>query len=580
MWHPTRSQTLRLAGLGALVLAGATGVVAYQRFAGRGGGDQPTAEDVWFAEVTDAVGVDFVHDVGDLARWDLPQIDGSGVAVFDADGDGRLDLYFLTLGGRNAPATNRLYRNALDGTFRDVTAGSGLGIAGDNTGVIVGDVDNDGRPDVLVTQVGGCRLFRNAGNGTFADVTAEAGLRNPLWATSANFFDYDRDGWLDLVVVNYLEHDPTYPCYNATGQRTYCGPRSFPGTVSKLFHNLGGAGPGVRFEDVTVKAGLATPGPGLAAYCADFDGDEWPDIFIANDAKPNHLWINQRNGTFKEEALFRGLAVDGVGMAQAGMGIAVGDADGDGLFDVYITHLNIERNVLWQQTPRGRFVDRTARSGLADSEWRGTGWGTLMRDFDQDGWPDIAVVNGAVTRGTPTPNPALGPHFQEFSERNQVFRNEGEGKFRDVSGLHPAFCGTPRVTRGLAAGDLDGDGALDLVVTTVADRARVYRNVARGRGHWLLVRAIDPRLRRDAYGAEVVVTAGGRRQPKVVNPGDSYQCSSDPRVHFGLGEAARFDAVRVRWPDGLAEDFPGGEADRVVVLRRGEGTTSPPPGGR
>ncbi len=559
--------------LGVLVVATTAALVAYQWFSERGGKNGPgSVEDPWLADVTDDVGVAFNHDVGDVGKWELPQIDGSGVAIFDADGDGRLDLYFLTLGGPNSTSANRLFRNMPDGTFQDVTAKSGLGIAGDNTGVIVGDVNNDGRPDVVVTQVGGCRLFLNRGDWVFTDATADSGLRNPLWGTSANFFDYDRDGWLDLVIANYLEHDPTHPCYNATGQRTYCGPRMFPGTVSKLFRNLGGDGKGVRFEDVTVTAGLATPGPGLGVYCADFDGDGWPDILIANDAKPNHLWINKRNGTFVEEALFRGLAVDGTGMPQAGMGIAVGDTDGNGMFDVYITHLNIERNVLWRQLDRGRFVDRTASSGLGNSEWRGTGWGTLMRDLDQDGWPDIAVANGAVTRGTATPNPALGPHFQEFGERNQLFRNEGEGRFRDISGINPSFCGTSRVTRGLASGDLNGDGALDLVVTTVGDRARVYRNVARDRGHWLLVRATDPRLHRDAYGAEVIVEAGGRRQLRIVNPGDSYQCSSDPRPHFGLGGAARYDAIHVEWPDGFAEAFPGGEADRVVELRRGEGT--------
>jgi hypothetical protein len=194
-----------------------------------------------------------------------------------------------------------------------------------------------------------------------------------------------------------------------------------------------------------------------------------------------------------------------------------------------------------------------------------------MGDFDQDGWPDIAVVNGAVSRGTPTPNPALGPHFQEFSERNQLFRNEGQGQFRDVSGLNRPFCGTPNVARGLAVGDLTGEGALDLVISTVAGRARVFRNVARSRGHWLLVRAVDPRFHRDAYGAEVVVEVGERRLLRIINPGDSYQSSSDPRAHFGLGKADRFDAIHVLWPDGLAEVFPGGDADRVLPLRRGDG---------
>jgi hypothetical protein len=366
-----------------------------------------------------------------------------------------------------------------------------------------------------------------------------------------------------------------------SGKRDYCGPSAFPGTATKLFRNRGAElaktsdpkKPRVAFEDVTVTSGLASAtGPGLGVYCADFDGDEWPDIFVANDNRPNHLWINQRNGTFKEEAHRRGIAVDSGGIAQAGMGIAIGDVDGDGLFDVYVTHLTIERNTLWQQGPtRGRFTDNTARAGLLSTVWRGTGFGTVLADFDHDGWPDIAVANGGVSRGTPTPNPDLGSHFSEFAERNQLFRNEGRGKFRDISEKNNPLCAVPNVARGLAVGDLDGDGALDLVITTIGNRARVFRNVARNRGHWLIVRAFDPRLNRDAYGAEIVVEAGGRRLLRIVNPGDSYQSSSDPRAHFGLGAATSYDSIHVLWPDGLREVFPGGEANRVLSLERGRG---------
>ena len=537
----------------------------------------PSAGGAWFEDVSDKVGFHFVHDAGDVSKWEMPQIHGSGVAVLDFDGDGRLDIYVLNFGGPDSRSINRLYKNMPDGTFKDVTAGSGLGIAGYNTGVIVGDINNDGLPDVIVTQYGGVKLFLNRGNGVFEDVTEESGLKNPLWGTSANLVDYDKDGWLDLVIANNVEFDPSRVCKNGELKRDYCGPQMFSGTVTKLFRNLGAQGKGVRFQDVTVEAGLAkAPGPGLGVYCADFNGDGWPDILIANDNKPNHLWINQKNGTFTEEAHLRGIALNSMGVAEANMGIAVGDISGSGLFDIYITHLVTERHTLWQQGPkRGYFADRTARAGLLDSGWRGTGFGTVMADFDQDGWLDIALVNGAVTRGTSTPNASLGEHFMEFSQRNQLFRNLGKGKFRDVSDLNRAFCGTPNVARGLAAGDLDGDGALDLVVTTVADRARIFRNVAKDRGHWLLVQALDPRLKRDAYGAEVVVQAGQRRWLRIVNPGDSYQSSSDPRAHFGLGDAARYDAVEVLWPDGLAETFAGGAADRVLVLRRGEGTRQP-----
>jgi hypothetical protein len=530
--------------------------------------DEP--DDGWFTDVTEAVGVDFRHDAGDLSLYRMPQITGSGAALFDFDGDGRLDLYLLASGGPKSDSTNRLYRNMPDGKFKDVTDGSGLGIAGYNMGVAVGDINNDGRPDVLVTQVGGVKLFLNQGDGRFKDITEAAGLRNPQWATSASFFDYDRDGLLDLVIVNYVDYDPNWPCANPGGEKDYCAPKVFRGTVTRLFRNLGGAS--VRFEDVTVPAGLAkAPGPGLGVYCADFNGDGWPDIFVANDGKPNHLWINQKDGTFTEDATVRGLAVDAMAQAQAGMGVAIGDVDNDGLFDVYVTHLGSERNTLWRQGPRGLFRDRSAAAGLLESDWRGTGFGTLMADFDHDGWLDIAVVNGRVSRGSTTQNAALGEHFKHYSERNQLFRNEGKGKFRDVSRRNPALCGTPNVARGLVCGDIDGDGAPDLVVTTIANRARIYRNTVRERGHWLMVQAIDPRLKRDAYGAEVTLEAAGQRWLRFVNPAMSYLSSSDARAHFGMGERARYDAIQVVWPDGLAEAFPGGPADRIIVLRRGEG---------
>jgi hypothetical protein len=261
-----------------------------------------------------------------------------------------------------------------------------------------------------------------------------------------------------------------------------------------------------------------------------------------------------------------------MGQVQGNMGVAIGDVDNDGLFDLYITHLASEHNTLWLQGPRrGLFRDRTAHARLRTAAWRGTGFGTVMADFDHDGWLDIAVVNGRVARETLTPNPALGPHLQHYSERNQLFRNEGQGRFRDISAGNAALCGTPNVARGLVVGDLDGDGAPDLLVTTVAGRARLLRNVAQPRGHWLLAQVLDPRLKRDAYGAEVTVHAGTQHWLRLVNPGDSYLCSGDPRVHVGLGAAARYDGITVRWPDGLVEEFAGGPADRVVVLRRGEG---------
>ncbi len=531
----------------------------------------------WFADVTEQVGLNFIHDAGPIPEgsYFMPQSLGSGAALFDFNKDGLLDIYLLQNGGPKG-ATNKLFQQLRGGKFKDVSAGSGLDIAGYNMGVAIGDVNNDGWPDVLVTQYGGIKLFLNNGDGTFTDITDEAGLANPAWGTSAVFLDYDRDGWLDLVVVNYVDYDPTWPCTSRSGTPEYCAPGAFPNRVSRLFHNLGrragSEGHGVHFEDVTVASGLGSrPGPGLGVVCADFNGDGWPDIFIANDGAANHLWINQHNGTFSEEALPRGIAYNALGKAQAGMGVALGDLRGEGLFDVYVTHLAEESNTLWRQGPRGLFQDRTVAAGLANPQWRGTGFGTVLGDFDQDGALDLAVVNGRIAKATSIVDATLGPHWGIYAERNQLFANDGRGHFRDVSPQNRAFCGTANVARGLAYGDIDGDGALDLLVTTVAGPARLYRNVAPDRGHWLLIRAVDPVLHRDVYGAEISVSAGGRRWLRWINPSNSYLCSSDPRAHFGLGSATHVDAIEVLWPDGNAETFPGCAVDQLVVLRKGKG---------
>jgi hypothetical protein len=532
-------------------------------------------EPVWFADITEEAGLKFVHDPGSVGNYFMPEIMGSGAAIFDFDGDGRPDIYLLQNGGPDSPSKNCLFHQEATGRFTDVSAGSGLDIAGHNMGVAVGDINNDRRTDVLVTQYGGIRLFLNNGNGTFTDITRSAGLDNPFWGTSACFLDYDRDGWLDLVVVNYVRYIPSRDCiYN--GRPDYCPPRVFDGTAAKLFHNGGGiagAGPSVRFEDVTRKAGLdRLSGKGLGVVGVDLTGDGWPDIFAANDGMANFLWVNQHDGTFREEAVRRGAAFNALGQAQANMGIALGDMDNDGLLDLFITHLTGEIHTLWRQTASGLFQDQTGPSGLTAPQWRGTGFGTVFGDFDHDGALDLAVVNGRVSASPEKPTDSTrAPFWGRYAERNQLFANEGAGHFRDISAANTPFCGTARVSRSLACADIDGDGALDLLVTTLGGPARLYRNIAPKRGHWLLVRLIDPALRRDAYGACVHVQAGDRRWVGIVSPAQSYLCSCDARVHFGLGQALHVDTITVDWPDGSQELFPGAAVDGSVQLRKGEG---------
>lgn len=534
----------------------------------------------WFEDFTKPSGVTFVHAVETSGRYQLSESIGSGGACWDFDNDGRLDFYLI----HNATgATNGLYHQQPDGRFKDVSAGSGLDVAGLGQGVAVGDVNNDGLPEILITEYDRIRLFLNLGRGKFRDITAEAGLTNQHWSVPAAFFDYDRDGWLDLVVGNYLDFDPSQQCPDAKGQPDFCGPHGFHPTLTRLFRNRGaGQGTAPRFEDVTVSSGLSrAPGKAMQIVCADFNGDRWPDIFVTDDGLPNRLFINQRNGTFQNEAVVRGVAYTGMGAAAANMGVALGDVDGDGLFDLFVPHLTEENHTLWRQNPRGGFQDDTARAGLLGLAQHGTGFAAVFADFDCDGALDLAVANGLVRRrpGAPPQKFAegLAPFWKPYAEPSQLFANDGSGRFREVSTANPALCGESLVGRGLLCGDFDNDGGMDLLLIGIGGPVRLCRNTASPCGHWLGVRAIDPKLGgRDAYGAEIVVTAGGRREWRLVQPAQGYASSQDPRAHFGLGARTMVDAILVRWPDGVEEFFPGGKVDCYRTLRRGEGTMAKP----
>lgn len=530
----------------------------------------------WFFDVSKNAGLDFVHDAGPVGSYFMPQQVGSGAALFDFDNDGLLDVYLLQNGGPESQSANRLYRQDPVGIFTDVSAGSGLDVAGYNMGVAVGDANNDGWLDVLVTQYPGLKFFQNLGNGKFRETSQQSGLDSPSWGSSTAFFDYDRDGWLDVVVVCYVDYDPTRSCTGPGGLQDFCVPKTFKGSVSRLFHNLGGKAASAsgepRFEDVTLPSGLGdVPGPGLGVLCADLSGDDWPDIFVANDGEPNRLWINQHDGTFTEEAIKRGIAYNMTGQAHAGMGVAFGDVDSDGLPDVFVSHLAQETHALWAQGPPGLFIDRTNQSGFVRSHWRGTCFGTLFGDFTNAGHFDLALANGAVFEQSQPGDPALGPFWSKYGQRNQLFSGDGFGHFLDVSLNTPHFCGQDNVARALAKGDFDQDGGLDLLVTSIAGPARLLRNIVGNRGHWLSIRAFDPALRRDAFGAVLRVHAGEQHRLGWVHPAESYLSSSEPRAHFGLGTIAQIDRIEVVWPDGAKEVFPGCTADQRIELRKGEG---------
>ena len=530
----------------------------------------------WLEDATAAVHLDFVHVAG--TNWFMADQVGSGVVVQDFDNDGRADLYLVQNGGADSGVPNALYQQQPDGRFQALAAGSsGAGLVGRGMGAVAGDLNNDGLADLVVTEYGAVRLLWNHGEMKFQEVGRAAGLDNPRWAAPASFIDFDRDGWLDLVVGNYLDYDPTQVCHDVQGRRDFCSPEAFPATTTRLWRNVTGT-PGAqpRFVEVTERAGLTRlPGAALGLVCADFNGDGWPDIFCADDGRVNRLFVNQHDGTFREEAAMRGLAFNAMGRTAANMGVAWADFDGDGRGDLFVTHLTDEFHSLYCQDQAGLFTDTVARAGLQQQAWRGTGFGTVAADFDNDGNVDLAVANGLVSRATPPQSPVrlgVSPWWATYAQRPQVFANTGQGHFKDQSPANPAFSGTASVGRSLAVADLDRDGGLDLVLGNVAGPAVVLRNVAPKRGYWLQLRLVDPAHGgRDAIGAEVTLRAGGRRQWAVLQPAMSYLSSHEPMLHFGLGAIPVVDSIEVRWPEGVVEKFPGGAAGQRRVLARGSG---------
>jgi hypothetical protein len=563
---------------GRRAAAPALAVLALATVGCGGATSSPGAAAVGLRDATDASGIDFVHDSGPVGTYFMPEVMGSGAALFDHDGDGDLDAYLVN--GSMAPGVapagewprNRMFRQEPDGRFTDVTDASGLGDTGWGMGVAVGDVDNDGDLDVYVTNHGPNALFRNRGDGTFENVTDEAGVGHPGWGSSAAFFDHDADGWLDLYVANYLQLDPPVPCTDAAGRPEYCGPDSYYGARHVLYHNEGDG----TFRDVSEESGVGLLGrAGLGVVVADLTEDGRLDVFVANDMHPNFLWVNRGDGTFEDEAVLRGVAFNAAGNVAGDMGIVCDDLDGDGRFDLFVTHLEGEGVSAYRNVGSGMLVDDAPRMGLLSPSVPYTGFGAVALDLEHDGDLDIAAVNGRVFRGHPDPDADVGEFWNPYAQKGQLLINDGGGRFVEDLVSAPDLTAIPRVGRGLAAGDVDGDGDVDLLASYGHDRARLFLNEATKRGSWLLVRAHDERLGRDALGARLTVRAGERRFVRSAHPAGSYLSSGDPRAHFGLGAARAYDAIDVVWPDGTRETFPGGEAGREVTLVRGGGKPAP-----
>jgi hypothetical protein len=551
-------------------------------------------ESSFFRDVTEQCEIDFVHYNGATGEYLLPEITGSGGALFDYDNDGDLDLYLVQgaelMPDRELPAgarpdkqtlRDRLYRNDLParGTgpphFTDVTADSGIVARGYGMGVATGDFDNDGWVDLYVTNVGSNQLLRNNGDGTFSDVTQKSSTDDPRWSTSASMFDYDRDGWLDLFVTNYVDFsiDKHRECFAANSARDYCGPDSYKPVVDRLWRNRGDG----TFEDVTATAEVdAAFGAGLGVVTADFDGDGWTDIYVANDGDPNQLWINrQGSGTFQDDALLAGVALNAEGAEEAGMGVDAGDFDGDGDEDLFMTHLERESNTFYVNLGGGRFEDRTIHVGLHASSLPYTAFGTRFFDYDNDGWLDLLVLNGAVR--TMKRQADKGDAYP-LHQPNQLFQNDGRGKFVEVTQQAGPVFEVSEVSRGAAFGDVDNDGDTDVVVFNNRGRARLLLNQVGNQRHWLGLRLLESGSGRDSYQARVEITRANEKPVwQRVHTDGSYCSASDLRLVIGLGDNTGPCTVRVYWPHGQAEEWRDLVPDRYWVLKRGKGETPSEP---
>ena len=524
------------------------------------------ATDAQFRDVSSESGLEFELVSGSAGKPYILESMAGGVGFVDYDDDGWTDIYLVNGGtldalGRGVPRpSDRLYRNNRDGTFDDVTSEAGLGDSSWGMGVAVADVDNNGYEDIYVTNYGPNHLYLNLGDGTFRNAAVPE-IEGSAWSSSASFGDYDLDGDLDLYVANYLEFDPddlpddSQLC-RYRGIRVQCGPRGMIPTADRLYENLGAG----RFRDATSESGVGSvpASYGLGVVWTDYDDDGDPDVYVANDSTPNYLFRNNGDGTFVETALLAGIALSADGKEQAGMGIDFGDFDNDGRMDLIVTNFSDDYNTLYRNVGHGMFRDVSARAGMSEPTWAKLSWGVGFVDFDLDGFVDVVIADGHVY-------PEVDRHDFgiRYRQPNSAFRNLGDGTFREMA--MPDAPAGPQSSRGLAAGDYDNDGRIDLLIANLDARPTLLRGTART-GHWLLFDLRGTRSNRSAIGARVTVEADGLRQVREVRSGGSYQSQNDRRLHFGLGQREKADLVTIRWPSGTTQELKAVEADQILRI--------------